>query len=152
MSPFRVFTATATPLLLNLHGDAETKEVLATVVLQHPLALDLYGGVDRQHRDRHVVHLHRRSQYFVKYSNIWLKSYYHFILLGRAVAVTEVLASVHWASIEGELDAGRDDANNLVVEKLQVRWMLKPGAKPGGVSEFLPEFLPTTCISGIPCK
>ena len=79
---------------LNFHRDSEAHEVLPRVILQHPLALDLDGGVGGEDGDLHLVD----------------ELLAH---LDRAVASAEVLTCVQGAAIEWQLDTGGHNPNNL---------------------------------------
>ena len=79
---------------LNFHRDSEAHEVLSGVVLQHPLSLDLDGGVGGEDGKLHLVD----------------ELLAH---LDRAVASAEVLTCVQWAAIEWQLDTGGHNPNNL---------------------------------------
>ena len=76
-------------LSLNFHWDQETEEVFPWVILQHPLSLELDGGVGGEDGDGHVVHQ-------------------LLPLLHGAVAGAEALAGVPGAPVEWQLQAVHD--------------------------------------------
>ena len=95
-APYRLFIS-HTESRLNLHGDPEAHEVLSRVVLEHPLALDLDGGVGGQDGDLHLVdqllaHLH------------------------TAVPGAEMLTRVQGAAVKWQLNTRRHNAHNLQVK------------------------------------
>ena len=79
---------------LNLHRDPEAHEVLPRVVLQHPLALDLDGGVGGQDGDLHLIDQLLPHLY-------------------TAVTSAEMFTSIQRTSVKWQLDTRRHNANNL---------------------------------------
>ena len=79
---------------LNLHRDPEAHEVLPRVILQHPLALDLDGGVGGQDGDLHLVDQLLAHLY-------------------TTVASAEMLTCIKRTSVKWQLDTRGYNAHNL---------------------------------------